>query len=231
MRAIEDSNIGYSPKLWDKMAEMEWLGFTFPVNEGGQGGSLIDQLVLSEEMGRCLLPSPFLISSVICGQLILKSEHSRLRSRVLKDLIRGKIILSLALTGTSYTSNVPTTQIKAIKGKDGYNLSGHKSFVHYAATADYLLCPAKIDDTNKSILVLIDTTNPNLSINPLKSISNFPQANVAFNDLKVFEADVLVSGNTTEDILKQTLDLSTIIQCAEMVGRSSKILEMVVLMN
>ena len=65
VREAENSEEGYLPDLWKKMANLGWLGVSLPENYGGIGGALTDQTVLFEEIGRALVPGPLLTSSVL----------------------------------------------------------------------------------------------------------------------------------------------------------------------
>ena len=46
VRNLESSDLGYSPELWKKMAELGWLGLIIPEEYGGVGCSLLDLAVL-----------------------------------------------------------------------------------------------------------------------------------------------------------------------------------------
>ena len=37
---LEETETGYTPELWDKIAKTEWLGILIPEQYGGSGGSL-----------------------------------------------------------------------------------------------------------------------------------------------------------------------------------------------
>ena len=68
VREMEEDEKGYSPDLWRKMAELGWMGLVLPEEYEGMGGDFLDLVVLLEEMGRVLLPAPFL-STMVCGGL------------------------------------------------------------------------------------------------------------------------------------------------------------------
>ena len=52
VRDMMDDEKGYSPELWKKMADLGWLGLTFPEEYGGSGMTFLDLAVLLEECGR-----------------------------------------------------------------------------------------------------------------------------------------------------------------------------------
>src|SRR5262249_39080664 len=70
VRAMEVDERGFSRELWREMAELGWLGMELPVEAGGNGRSFLDVALLCEEMGRALLPAPFLSTCVVAAPLL-----------------------------------------------------------------------------------------------------------------------------------------------------------------
>ncbi len=62
---------GYDAKVWSAMADQGWLALELPEDEGGLGLGMVEVAVLCEEIGRRLVPAPFLPSvlalGVLCG--------------------------------------------------------------------------------------------------------------------------------------------------------------------
>ena len=50
---------GYSKELWKQLGELGFLGLTIPEAYGGAGLGWVDLVVLLEETGRTLFPSPY----------------------------------------------------------------------------------------------------------------------------------------------------------------------------
>src|SRR5271165_1932883 len=57
-RMVEPAAV--SDEFWQKLAAQGWLGIVYPEEEGGSGLGLVDLVVLMEEMGRAVMPGPFL---------------------------------------------------------------------------------------------------------------------------------------------------------------------------
>ena len=72
VRELEESEKGYSPDLWKKMAELGWMGLVIPENFEGMGYSFQDLTVLVEEIGKNILPGP-LLSTIISTFPILEA--------------------------------------------------------------------------------------------------------------------------------------------------------------
>src|SRR4030095_990062 len=77
------------------MGELGWLGLTVPETHGGAGLGWVDLVVVLEEMGRTLFPSPFL-ATTIAAAAIREAGGDAQRSRWLPALADGSKIASLA---------------------------------------------------------------------------------------------------------------------------------------
>ena len=96
VRKLMASEPGYSVELWSELAELGWLGLTIPEAFGGAGLSWIDFVVLLEETGRSLFPSP-LVSTTLAAAAILDSGSEEQKARWLPGLADGTRIGTLAL--------------------------------------------------------------------------------------------------------------------------------------
>lgn len=70
VRALEDDPVGYPPALWDQLAELGLLGLAVPEEHGGSGMSTLDGVVVYEELGRAVAPTPHLVSSVLSARAL-----------------------------------------------------------------------------------------------------------------------------------------------------------------
>ena len=52
VRQMMDDERGYADGLWNKMAELGWTGLIYPEEYGGAGLSIVDLVVVLEEMGK-----------------------------------------------------------------------------------------------------------------------------------------------------------------------------------
>ena len=97
VRRLSETPQGYSADLWQKMAELGWMGLVLPQTYGGSGLSFVDLTILMEEMGRVLLPAPF-FSSVALGALtLLETGSDEQRQQLLPRLVRGEANVCVAL--------------------------------------------------------------------------------------------------------------------------------------
>lgn len=222
LREMEASDKGYSPELWRNMAELGWLGLSLPTEYGGEGGNAVDQLVLSEEMGRALLPSPYLTSVAACGRLVSLGGSPSQQSEMLPEMTQGKLILSLAVDDKGGERSIKVTK------EDGvYRLNGVKTFVPFANSADLLICVAGGPKDGDVSLCLVAADVDGVTIESQASIAGYPQARVEFRNVAIGVENILGGVGEGGEALAKALEWATLVQCGEMVGRGRKILEMV----
>src|SRR5260370_37120562 len=73
VRARMEEPAGVTDEFWAKLAEQGWLGLVYPEEYGGAGLGFVDLVVLMEEMGRVVMPGPFLATTILGGLAILES--------------------------------------------------------------------------------------------------------------------------------------------------------------
>ena len=173
VREMEEDDKGYKPELWKDMADLGWLSLALPEEYGGTGGNFLDLAVLIEEMGRALLPSPFL-DTMISSLIILEAANKDQKQKLVPQIAEGKLIFTIAWIqpGTDYDV-VPQLKGTPPQG-DNYILSGSKLFVNFANVADYIIAQVSTGDET-STLFLVDAKSTGLKINPLSSIAVIPQ--------------------------------------------------------
>lgn len=134
---------GYNPALWAECARRGWLGLTFPAELGGQGGGLLDQVVVMEELGRVACLSPYLATVVLGGGLLLTAGTPEQQRRWLPAVARGEALLTLALSEPDAPYALDGLATTARRDDSGYRLDGRKLPVPYAHVANALLVVAR----------------------------------------------------------------------------------------
>src|SRR5262245_40968585 len=94
---------GYSPQLWQGMIDQGWTGLIIPEEYGGSGGSMLDAVVLFEEIGRALPPAPLFTSSVLGALVVQYCGSEDQKKALLPEIAEGRQIVALAMTEPSAT--------------------------------------------------------------------------------------------------------------------------------
>jgi alkylation response protein AidB-like acyl-CoA dehydrogenase len=226
VRELEDDERGYSPELWREMARLDWLGLTYPEALGGTGGSLVDLAVIYEEMGRALVPSPHLASSVICGEVLVRDrEHDR--AELLAAMVAGDTICAPAILEPDGSWGPDAVTLPATPTYDGFRLDGTKLLVPFAHVADRLLVAARTTAPPDGVtLVLVDPSYPAVQLERLPNIAGYPLFAVTFDGLEVEPEAIVGPVGQGWALLGPALDRATVLRCSEIVGAGHRLLEM-----
>ena len=220
VRQAEESGGGHAPDLWRKIAGLGWLGISLPERYGGTGGSLTDQTVLFEEIGRALTPGPLLTSSVLAAQIVMNAGNDAQKTSLIPGVISGEVILTLARG----------ERLETASQDGGLTLSGDSLFVPYAGLATHIICATRpaILPRKDTTLVIVDPQADGVTMTAMESIANYPQFLIDFDEVLLPDDAVLGEIAEGTPALDLAVQRATVVQCAETLGRAQKVLEMVV---
>jgi len=127
-------------------AEMGLFGYTLPVEYGGLGASLSEDVQLAFEFGYTTpaFRSMFGTNNGIAGQVLVNSGTDEQKQFWLPRLAEGAIA-SFALTEAEAGSDPSGLTTRATQDGDGYVLSGAKRFITNAPLADLFVVFARTD--------------------------------------------------------------------------------------
>ncbi len=229
VRDMMEDPTGYSPKLWKKMADLGWQALIFPEQYGGVDMNFLDLAVLLEEMGRALLPGPFVSTVLLAGQPILAAGTEEQKQQFLPAIADGKMIMTLALMEGNGGIEASDISAKAAAAGDGFTISGTKMFVPDAHVADYILCVARTKegaDTEDGIsLFLVDAKSDGITIEVLPTLTGQKLCEVVFDNVAVPKENVLGDVDGGWPIVKTILNQATIAECAWMSGGAQWVLD------
>jgi alkylation response protein AidB-like acyl-CoA dehydrogenase len=212
---------GFDDKLWRTMAELGWPGLLVPPALGGSGGSLLDVILLVEEMGYAGLPSPYVTSAVAVTTALLAAESAPPSRRLLPALASGERIATLALVEED---GVFDPQAVSLACDRAGRLRGRKLFVKDAHVADEIVVVVR-EGAGLGLIVL-PTARSGIGLQPLDTISGEKLFAVTFDAVEVRAEDRL--GPSSGEGLAAMLQAGALARTAEMVGAAQRILELTV---
>ena len=231
VRKLMETDDGYSEGHWATMAEQGWMGVAIPEEFNGLGLGMIDLVVIMEEMGASLCPSPFFATVVLGAQAILKGGSEEQKKEYLSRVSAGEIKLTLAVHEDDTTSG--DLYIKGSARKDGgnYVLNGTKLFVPYAHAADAIICAMRTggrpDDEDGITLFIVDSGTKGVQRSILRTMDmTSRQCEVVLDNVVVPESALLGQLDKGGEILKDVIDYATVAMCAEMLGGMRKSFDM-----
>lgn len=233
VREMEKDEKGYSPQLWKKMAELGWMGLVFPERYGGSELNFLDLTILLEEMGRALLPAPFVSTVALCGLPITLGGTEEQKQEFVGKIARGEMILTLALTEASARYDADAITVRATPEGDNFVINGTKLFVADAHVADYLLCVTRTKDgatpEEGVTLFLVDARSRGITCSLMEdTIGRDKQFEVVFSNVAVSQDKALGELGKGWPLVRQIMAYGAVAECARMLGGAQQVLEMAV---
>lgn len=144
LRQLRDSKdaTGFSRELWHSFAEMGFAGLLVPDEFGGSGLGCVEAGVVMEEIGRTLMPSPFLSTAVVATSALNRGGSTAQKSEYLTRIAQGTLLAALAVDEGAKHRPLQTA-MKATRSGNGFKLNGAKAFVVDGHTADMLIVAAR----------------------------------------------------------------------------------------
>jgi alkylation response protein AidB-like acyl-CoA dehydrogenase len=203
------------------MAQQGWTAMLLEEDVGGAGGSIVDAMVVAEELGAGAFPLSFLGCNV--AALAIAASGSQQQQSLLPQLAEGTAI---AVRGLSETSGgwEPARLQLALSGAPGSRtLNGTARLVPDADIADFVLIAALGDDGPRQILVPTAARGISMRRVDVMDQSRF-LFDVEFDSVGLSESDFLGGASA----IATELDVASVLLAADSVGIARQLLEMTV---
>jgi alkylation response protein AidB-like acyl-CoA dehydrogenase len=219
VRELEDDPTGYDPALWDQFKALDLVGLLLPEEHGGSGQSMLEGVVLYEELGRALAPTPHFVSAVLTGGALAHAATEDLHRDVLTAIAGGDRIATVAWLEPEGAFRARGVQTRA----EGGRLTGVKRHVAYAAAADELLVLARTGDGDEDVeLYLVDRADPGVTLTQQFTIASDCQYRV---DLDGAEGTLVGDAGTGWSTWQRVMLDGAILQAAAAVGGAAYALD------
>jgi alkylation response protein AidB-like acyl-CoA dehydrogenase len=220
-------------EFWHKLAAQGWLGIVYPEEDGGSGLGLTDLVVLMEEMGRRVMPGPFLSTVLLGGAAIAAAGTPAQRREWLPRIAAGEAKAALAWTEPNLRWDAAGITLAARETGSGFTLSGAKFFVGDAHLADILVVAARTRDGSTMedgvSLFLVPQNAAGLTISLLPTIDETRKLCEVRLDNVVLPASALLGEKHDGWApLSPVIARATVALCAEMCGSAQQVLDMTV---
>ena len=228
VRHLREDVKAYDPAMWKGMVDLGWMGVVLPEEYGGIGGEFLDLLVIMEEMGRNILPSPFFPTVGLCSLPLLKYGNDRQKSEYLPKIAGVGQIWTLAINESEADWTASDIRLTASAAGNGYVLNGTKLFVPYAESAERLLVVARTaqhENPEEGVTVfIVDPKAPGIGMEAMPVTARDARCEITFRDVKVGREDILGEAGKGWDIVDYILTYAPVLRAAEMTGGAEAVL-------
>jgi alkylation response protein AidB-like acyl-CoA dehydrogenase len=210
--------------LWKRIVALGWTGLTVSEENGGAGLGVLEAVVLAEEMGKVLLPSPWM-STVALAVPVLTAIGGERADKLLVAIAGGDALVSLALLEESGSWNPADVELTAANSEEGFVLEGTKYFVPEACFATHLLVVAAVDG-GLGVFV-VETGQAGLTIETMATVDATRRLSlVELKDVQLPASALLGNKTLSAAELDGPISSAVCVLAAEMCGVASTALDL-----
>jgi alkylation response protein AidB-like acyl-CoA dehydrogenase len=177
---------------WNRLlADAGYAALSWPVEYGGRGASLMEQVVFNEEMDRVQAPGPVnIVGMPNIAPAIMQWGTEEQKVQFLPRMLRGDDIWCQGMSEPDAGSDLASLQCRAVLDGDVFVVNGQKTWNTLGSIADWCQLYVRTDPSvakHKGIsCLLVDMTLPGVEIRPLVTITGDPGfSELFFTDVRV----------------------------------------------
>ena len=147
-------------RLVRQMGKDGWLGIGWPQEYGGQGRSMMEQLIFTDEAATAGAPVPFLTINTV-GPTIMHYGTEAQKQEYLPKILSGELHFSIGYSEPDAGTDLARLTTKAVRDGDEYLVNGQKMWTSLIQYADYVWLACRTDPDaprHKGLSVLVVPT-------------------------------------------------------------------------
>jgi alkylation response protein AidB-like acyl-CoA dehydrogenase len=212
----------HSPELWSTLSELGIMAMPLPESAGGFDGDHTDVALISAELGRRLVPEPF-VSNVVLAAYVLSQTDSDAAAELVGKIALGETKVAVGFYEPGERHNPLALGTVAEKAGDGWSLTGHKAIVLGGDTADHFIVSA---DNSGAALFLVPADAEGLTVRKHQLLDGRGAADLVFNDVKLSADAMLKTKDDAAALIVATVDRGAAALVSDSLGVIEEIIEM-----
>lgn len=231
-RQIRGTEVGWEPKVWKTMGDNGWLAVAFPEAQGGYAGSFVDIALILEQLGRGLVPEPYIPSVVLAGGLLSRFGSDAQIEKFLAPMLEGRTTLAFAYAERQARYEASDCETTATRSGSGYTLRGEKVWVLGGHVADHVVVVARTAGASRDAsglsLFIVDGDAPGLTRKRVHGMDGHSTGLLKFDGVEVGADRLLGIEGFALDGIEWALDRGAAAACAEAQGELQALLTLTV---
>ncbi|MCD2514328.1 acyl-CoA dehydrogenase [Comamonas endophytica] len=220
VRRLEDEGGGFDRAVWQEIAGLGWLSIPVAEEDGGLGLGIAEVAAIAEQVGRHLLPEPFVDAGVQPIALLAQLPSSPERDALLARLLGGETIAGVAWQEAAGTLEAGARQTTSFDADAG-TLSGCKRFVRPGPGADGWLVLARQGE--EAALVWAEAASAGVALEAHLGVDGSALSELRFERSSAVR---IAQGEAVIAALRQATEIARIAQSAELAGMARRSLEL-----
>jgi 3-oxocholest-4-en-26-oyl-CoA dehydrogenase alpha subunit len=165
-----------------------WLVLGWPKQYGGRDGSMLDQLIFTDEAAIARVPVPFLTINTV-GPTIMRFGTAEQKAHYLPKIAAGEIHFSIGYSEPEAGTDLAALRTRAVRDGEDYVINGQKMWTSLIQYADYVWLACRTDPEapkHKGLSILIVPTDaPGFSWTPVRTVAGPTTSATYYSDVRV----------------------------------------------
>jgi len=212
MKAAESPEVLERLRAWNnKLADASYAAIAWPVEYGGRGASVMEQVVYAEELSRAGAPGTLNVIGISnIAPSIMQHGTEEQKRRFLEPMLRGDEIWCQGFSEPNAGYDLASLQTRAVADGDDYIVNGQKVWNTFGNIADWCELLVRTDpdvSKHKGIsCLLVDMRLPGIEARPLVTITGEREfSEIFFTDVRVPKSALLGPENEGWRVAMTTL--------------------------
>ena len=189
------------PEEVRRLAELGFLGIVLPEEDGGSGGSLIDALIVIEELAKTCRPAAFQVFEANVGpaRVIEFFGTAEQQKSILPKVVSGELTMAIGISEPDAGSAATDMRTRARLDGDEYVITGTKRWISNGGHADLYLLYCRLTDQPGARgigALIVPGDAPGLTFGEREHLMGWrgiPSADLIFEEVRVPAANLVVA--------------------------------------
>jgi alkylation response protein AidB-like acyl-CoA dehydrogenase len=219
--AAYDREARFPEESLQAFKQLGLVGLAFDEAVGGQGGDVLAQVIVLEELARACASSSLTLMVIWAGLVpIAKHGSERLRDEAIRPATSGDVVASICLTEPHGGSNLFGLKTRAERDGSGFVLNGQKRYISNAGRSDWYTVLASTGE-KKFGLFAVHKDDPGISFGKAESklgVRGSPTADVILDNCRIPEHRAVGDPAKGYDYISESLTWTRALIAAQALG-------------
>ena len=165
-----------------------WLALGWPAEYGGRGGTMLDQLIFTDEAAVARVPVPFLTVNTV-GPTIMRFGTASQKAFFLPKIAAGEIHFSIGYSEPEAGTDLASLRTTAVRDGDEYVIDGQKMWTSLIQHADYVWLACRTDpaaDRHRGLsIIIVPVTAAGFSWTPVRTVAGVTTSATYYSSVRV----------------------------------------------
>jgi alkylation response protein AidB-like acyl-CoA dehydrogenase len=207
-QALREFDLAWQREQW----EGGWAGISWPVEYGGRGLSIVQQLIWYEEYGALGLPAidASFVGLNHAGPTLIARASAEQNAEHLPKILRGETVWCQGFSEPEAGSDLAALQARAIIDGDELVVTGQKIWTSFAEVADWQELLVRTDNTGSKhhgiTWVICDMHSTGIDIRPIETMDRDCEfCEVFYDEVRIPLSNVVGEVNDGWSVAMSTL--------------------------